>query len=98
MSLEEHEMEKAEKLIQGRNCDQVKSLHIHSKIGNFLRERGSVLLQARGIGSVVPLTLCNMGDRMHTQKFSHPQLHKFLFYFAMCKSCSKSDFQQFFPF
>ena len=46
-------------------------------------------MQARGIGSVVPLTLCNMGDRMHTQKFSHPQLYKFLFYFAMNEGLKK---------
>ena len=43
MSLEEHEMEEAEKLLQGRNYDQVKSLHITIKNDEILSKLSSLL-------------------------------------------------------
>ena len=43
MSLEEHEMEEAEKLFQGRNYDQVKSLHITIKSDEILSKLSCLL-------------------------------------------------------
>ena len=43
ISLEEHEMEEAQKLLQGRNYDQLKSLHITIKNDEILSKLSSLL-------------------------------------------------------